>query len=50
MDAATRLKELMDEVERLRFENEILSKTIVQMKRSLDRLIIKYIEDGQQKA
>ncbi len=50
MDAATQTEKLIREVERLRGENEILLKTVLQMKQTLDRLIVKYIENGKQKA
>lgn len=50
MDAAAQLEKLKNEMEELRDENEVLLKTIIQMKRSLDRMIVKYIEDGIDKA
>lgn len=50
MDAAAQLEKLKNEMEELRNENEVLLKTIIQMKRSLDRMIVKYIEDGIDKA
>ncbi len=48
MDAVTQTENLIKEVERLKSENETLFKTVLQMKQTLDRLIIKYIENGKQ--
>lgn len=50
MDAVTQTENLIKEVERLKSENETLFKTVLQMKQTLDRLIIKYIENGKQEA
>ena len=47
MDAVTQTENLIKEVERLKSENETLFKTVLQ---TLDRLIIKYIENGKQEA
>ena len=50
MDAVTQTENLIKEVERLKSENETLFKTVLQMKQTLDRLIIKYIENGKQES